>query len=160
MLKKLIKYTDYNGVEREEEFYFNLTKGEILKMEFSKQGGFETYIRKIATTTDIPELMKFFDELIKASYGVKSDDGRRFIKNEEVWNEFEQTGAYSELLTELLISENADAAIEFVNGILPSEFSLSNVDPSQLPKIPGVDNEEVLKRITANQPVEKPGPPK
>lgn len=159
MLKKLIKYTDFNGVEREEEFYFNLTKGELLEMEFSKHGGFETYIRKIASTSDVPELMRFFKELILSAYGEKSEDGRRFIKSQELRDNFEQCAAYSELLTEMLISPNADAAIEFVNQILPSDFNFGSIDPSQLPNVPGVDNEEILK-LMEKKPVEKPGPPK
>lgn len=160
MLKKVIKYTDFNGVEREEEFYFNLTKGELIEMEFSKHGGFETYIKKIATTTDTPELMKFFKELILASYGEKSDDGRRFIKNQELRDSFEQSAAYSELLTEMLLSANASSAIEFVNGLLPADLNFGEIDPKDIPKIPGIDNEELMKKIAARQPVEKPGPPK
>lgn len=147
MLKKLIKYTDFNGVEREEEFYFNLTKGELVEMEFSKHGGFETYIRKIASTTDTPELMKFFKDLILSSYGEKSSDGRRFVKNQELRDSFEQSAAYSELLTEMLISPNANAAIEFVNGILPNDFNFGAIDPKDLPHVPGVDNSEILKMI-------------
>ena len=159
MLKKLIKYTDFNGVEREEEFYFNLTKGELVEMEFSKHGGFETYIRKIATTTDTPELMKFFKDLILSAYGEKSPDGRRFIKNQELRDSFEQSAAYSELLTEMLLSPNANAAIEFVNGLLPSDFNFGAIDPKDLPHVPGVDNEKLLEMIE-KQPIEKPGPPK
>lgn len=160
MLKKVIKYIDYNGVEREEEFYFNLTKGELVDMEFSKTGGFESYIRKIAITRNTTELMQFFKGLLKASYGIKSDDGRRFMKSEEIWKDFEECPAYSELLTELLLSPDAESAIEFITKIMPGDLDLDDVDVSQLPSIPGLDNKALLEQINKNKPVEKPGPPR
>lgn len=117
MLKKTIKYTDYNGVERTEDFYFNLSKAELTEMELEVPGGFSAMIQKISKTQDTPSLIKIFKDLILRSYGVKSDDGKRFIKSKELSEEFSQTEAYSELFMEL--STNAEAASEFVNGIVP-----------------------------------------
>ena len=115
MLKKTITYTDFNGVERTEDFYFNLTKAEIAEMELEVPGGMTTMIERITKTQDTPSLIKVFKELILRSYGKKSDDGRRFIKNKELVEEFKDSEAYSELFMEL--ATNAEAASAFVNGI-------------------------------------------
>ncbi len=128
MLKKTIKYTDYNGVERTEDFYFNLNKAEIMEMQLTTVGGLDAYLKKIISAQDMPTLMRIFKDLVLKSYGVKSDDGRRFIKNEKLREEFEQTEAYSILYMEL--STDADAAAAFVNGIIPADVA------KQLPKDP------------------------
>ena len=128
MLKKTIKYTDYNGVERTEDFYFNLNKAEIMEMQLTTVGGLDAYLKKIISAQDMPTLMRIFKDLILKSYGVKSDDGRRFIKNEKLREEFEQTEAYSILYMEL--STDAEAAAAFVNGIIPADVA------KQLPKDP------------------------
>lgn len=117
MLKKTITYTDFNGIERTEDFYFNLTKAEIAEMELEVPGGMTTMIERITKTQDTPSLIKVFKELILRSYGKKSDDGRRFIKNKELVEEFKDSEAYSELFMEL--ATNAEAASAFVNGITP-----------------------------------------
>lgn len=120
MLREVIKYTDYNGTVREEPFYFNFTKAELLQMELSVKGGFHTYVQRIVDAQDTVTLIKIFKDLIDASYGVKSDDGKRFVKNEEVLDEFRQTEAYSELFMKL--ASDADEASRFVNGIFPAEL--------------------------------------
>ena len=120
MLKKTIKYTDYDGNEREEDFYFNLSKAEITEMELSKEGGMSEYIKKISATQNGPELIKLFKDIIIKSYGEKSLDGKRFIKNKELTEAFIQTEAYSELFVEL--ASNADEAVKFINGIMPKNM--------------------------------------
>lgn len=117
MLKKTITYTDFNGVERTEDFYFNLTKAEIAEMELEIPGGMTAMINRITQSQDTPSLIKLFKDLILRSYGKKSDDGRRFIKNQDVVDEFKDSEAYSELFMEL--ATNADSASAFVNGIVP-----------------------------------------
>ena len=121
MLKKTIKYTDYDGNEREEDFYFNLSKAEVTEMELSKEGGMSEYIKKISATQNGPELIKLFKEIITKSYGEKSLDGKRFIKNKELTEAFIQTEAYSELFVEL--ASNADEAVKFINGIMPKNMN-------------------------------------
>lgn len=121
MLTKSIKYTDYNGVEREEDFYFNLNKAELTEMELSHDGGLTGMIERIVKEKNSKEIIKVFKDLVLKAYGVKSDDGKRFIKNDEVRDAFAQTEAYSELFMELAM--NADAAAAFVNGIVPSNKS-------------------------------------
>lgn len=120
MLKKTITYTDYNGIEKTEDFYFNLSKAEIMEMELSTYGGLAEMIKRIIDAQDGPAIIKVFKELILKAYGVKSPDGKRFIKSEELFTEFSQTEAYSNLFMEL--STDADAASEFIKGIMPVEI--------------------------------------
>ena len=121
MIKKTITYTDYNGVERTEDFYFNLTKAELMEMELSKIGGFTEMIKKIIDANDTPEIIKVFKSLLLKSYGKKSEDGKRFIKSEELSAEFEQTEAYSQLFMELATDDKL--ASEFVNGVVPKDIA-------------------------------------
>ena len=118
MLKKTITYTDYNGVERKEDFYFNLTKAEIMEMQLSTTGGLSELLTKIVDSKDVPSIIKVFKELILKAYGEKSEDGRKFIKSDEISTAFAQTEAYSQLFMEL--ATDADAASKFVNGIAPN----------------------------------------
>lgn len=119
MLKKLIKYTDYNGNEREEEFWFNLSKADLARLEFSKDGGLEAVVKRLTNKLSGPEIYKIFEDIVLGAYGEKSDDGRRFIKSPELSKAFSETPAYDELLIEILKSEETAAA--FINGILPEE---------------------------------------
>lgn len=121
MLVKEIKYTDYNGKERVEKFYFNLSKPELLEMEASEEGGMTEYINKIVAEQDAKKIIGFFKELINKAYGVKSADGKRFIKSSELSEEFMQSEAYSELFMEL--ASNAEEAANFINGIVPKDFA-------------------------------------
>ena len=120
MLKKSITYTDYNRVERTEDFYFNLSKAELMEMELGVTGGMTEMLNKIIAAKDAPSLMKTFKEMIMKSYGVKSDDGKRLIKSEELSIAFTQTEAYSVLFMELITDDKA--AADFVNGIIPNEI--------------------------------------
>jgi len=126
MLKKTITYTDYDGVERTEDFFFNLSKAEIAEMELSNNGGIERMIQQIAMTQDRKRLIELFKDIILKSYGEKSLDGRRFIKSKELSEAFSQTEAYSELFMQL--ATDSDMASAFINGILPQ----SNADPQAI----------------------------
>ena len=127
MLKKTITYNDYNGVERTEDFYFNLSKAELMEMEMSISGGLTEMIEKIVATKDAPAIIKIFKELVLKAYGEKSADGKRFEKkNGSLAEAFAETEAYSQIFMEL--ATDADKAAEFVNGIMPSDIA------KQLPK--------------------------
>lgn len=130
MLKKTIKYTDYNGVEREEDFYFNLSKAEIAEMELEIPGGMTAMLQRITAAKDTPSLVKIFKDLILRSYGEKSADGKRFIKSAELKESFSQTEAYSELFMEL--ATNADSASAFINGIIPAD--VAKASKKQIPE--------------------------
>ena len=121
MLKKTITYTDYNDVTRTEDFYFNLSKAELMEMEMSTSGGLAEMIKKIVAAQDTPSIIKIFKELILKAYGEKSSDGKRIVKSEEISNAFAQTEAFSDLFIEL--ATDADAASAFVNGIIPADMA-------------------------------------
>lgn len=120
MLKKTIAYTDYNGVERKEDFYFNLSKAELTEMEMSINGGLAEMINKVVAAQDAPAIIKIFKDLVLRAYGEKSLDGKRFMKSEELATAFSQTEAYSILFMEL--ATDADAAAKFINGIVPADI--------------------------------------
>lgn len=122
MLKKTITYTDYNGVKKTEDFYFNLTNAEIAEMEMSTTGGMTDMIEKIVKAQDVPAIIKVFKELILKAYGEKTPDGKYFMKEDEngrpLANKFKQTEAYSNLFMEL--GSDAEKAADFFNKIIPS----------------------------------------
>lgn len=121
MIKKTITYVDYNGNERTEDFYFNLSKHEIMKMEMGVKGGFAEMINRIIAAQDQPEIIRVFEDMIQQAYGVKTPDGKGFTKKKEDLEAFVATPAYSELFMEL--ATNADAAAKFVNGIVPADMA-------------------------------------
>ena len=120
MLKKTVTYVDYNGVERTEDFYFNLSKAEVTEMELSVEGGFSKMLEEIVKSNDNVRILELFKEMVLKAYGEKSADGRRFIKSKELSEAFSQTEAYSEIFMELALDEKAAAA--FVNGIMPANL--------------------------------------
>lgn len=120
MLKKTITYTDYDGEERTEDFYFNFNKAEVIELELGTPGGLSNLMQQIIDTKDVPKVIEIFKDLILRTYGQKSLDGRRFIKSEQLSEEFTQTEAYSELFMELGTDASAGAA--FINGIFPEDL--------------------------------------
>lgn len=136
MIKKTISYVDYDGVERKEDFYFNLTKAEVMEMELTFEGGLGKYLQKIIDSKDAPQLITIFKDLILKAYGVKSNDGKSFNKVDSEGHKlgiaFSQTEAYSELFTELAV--NTEAASEFVNGIMPDMSSFTKTNAIEVSK--------------------------
>lgn len=120
MYKKVIKYTDYNGVEREEPFYFNLNKAELVKWEGSTLGGMRAMYDKIIAAQDKEALISLFETIIQRAYGEKSADGKRFMKSPEILANFTSTEAYSNLFMEL--ASNDEAASAFMEGIMPADL--------------------------------------
>lgn len=129
MLAKEIKYVDFDGNERTETFYFNLTKSEMMKLEIIEEGGLTNKINRIIASKDGKEIMKLFDELVKASYGEKSPDGRLFLKSDEIYSRFVAHKAYDEFFWELCTVEGK--AAEFVNAVFEQDI---------VNKIPGASN--------------------
>lgn len=121
MYKKKITYTDYNGQERTEDFYFNLSRSELIMLESTTPGGYAAMLQRIIDSKDQRQLMNEFTNLIKMSYGVKSDDGKHFIKNEEVVNDFLNSAAFDQMFLEFFTEENA--ASDFANGVLPNSVN-------------------------------------
>lgn len=121
MLKKTITYEDLNGNEVSEDFYFNLSKSELVEEELKNEGGFEAYLKRIINSRDGKVIIEEFKKLILMTYGVRSEDGKRFIKNDQVREEFSQSLAFDKLFFELCTDSEAGAA--FVNGIVPKDLA-------------------------------------
>ena len=125
MVTETIKYVDYNGIEREEKFMFNLTKAELMEMEMGTEGGLAEMIQKIVESKSAPQIIKVFKDLILKAYGEKSADGKRFIKvnNEGVplSQAFSETEAYSQLFMKL--ATDSDAASNFIKGVIPNDLN-------------------------------------
>lgn len=121
MIKKRIKYEDFDGVEREEDFYFNLTKTELVKWNYSASGGLEEAVKKIIDTKDAKELLKIYDKIITMSYGIKSPDGKKFVKSEEIANDFKDTNAYDVMFIEYL--SHPESFNAFIDGIMPKDIN-------------------------------------
>lgn len=125
MIKKTIAYVDYNGEDREEDFYFNLNKAELLEMNLSRDGGMQQHIENIIKTKDTVKIAEIFKKILRASYGVRSEDGKRFVKFVQdeyghkrfLFDDFEQTPAYEILYMELATDDKA--ASDFINAVLP-----------------------------------------
>lgn len=116
MLKKTLTYTDYNGNERTEDFYFNLNEAELAEMSLSIEGGMDVYIQKITKARDQATIVKLFKDIVLRSYGEKSPDGRRFMKSPEISAGFAQTEAYNLIFMEL--ATDAEAAAAFINNVI------------------------------------------
>lgn len=121
MYKYTATYTDYDGVERTEDFLFNLSEAEIVEMEYGVTGGMQRMLEQIVAAKDTKRIMDVFKDLIKRAYGVKSPDGRRFEKDEKLSKEFTETPVYSEMF--MKFARDADAATEFVNKIIPQSVA-------------------------------------
>ena len=119
MHKEVITYNDLNGVQRTEDFYFDLSKPEIVKMQASAKGGYDVQLKSIAASLDGAKIMDFFENFVSKAYGVKSEDGRRFMKSDEISRSFMETPAY-EVLFEKLVTDDKYAA-DFVNAVMRSK---------------------------------------
>jgi hypothetical protein len=118
VLKKTITYKDFNDEEVSEDFFFHLSKAELVELEMSHEDGLAASLQRIVDAEDGKGIIKEFKNIILSAYGQRSPDGKRFVKNQQLRDEFESTEAYSELFMELVT--NTDAAIEFVNGVIPA----------------------------------------
>lgn len=121
MLKKTITYEDYNGETQTEDFFFNLTRAELMEMELKTEGGMEQMIDKMTKEEDTAKIIEMFKEIIITAYGVKSLDGKKFRKRQEDKEDFLDSAAYDALFVELI--SNPDEAAAFVSGIIPSDVS-------------------------------------
>lgn len=148
MFKKTITYTDYNGNQRTENFYFGLNRAELMDMELTTVGGMRQLLELIIAKQDIPKIIDTFKKLIRASYGEKSPDGRRFIKSEELTEAFVQTEAYTELYLEML--QDADKAAAFINGIMPAEVIASMKEQEEKQKSEDNGDANLLNTVSAS----------
>ncbi len=150
MFTHKVTYTDFDGNERTETLYFNLTKAELTELQLTFPGGYAEHIQEVTDKGDRPEIIRLFKDLLKRSYGVKSDDGRRLIKTDELYDEFTQTGAYDEVFMKLCT--DAEFATDFVGGIMP-DFG----DPEGKAKIMADAKSELLDKTKARIEAKKQG---
>lgn len=118
MVRETITYIDYNGTERTETFYFNLSKPEVVEMELGVDGGLAEHIQRIIDAKEASKIIPLFKEIVLKAYGEKTSDGRRLVKSEEISKAFSETPAYEELFVRLITDEKA--AAKFVNSIIPN----------------------------------------
>lgn len=121
MIKKTVQYVDYNGIERTEDLYFNLSKAEVTEMELSIDGGLSKQLETIIASKDNKQIISIFKDIVLKSYGEKSPDGKRFMKTREITESFMYSEAYSEIFMELALNEESAAA--FINGIMPTNLN-------------------------------------
>lgn len=133
MLKKRITYTDYDGLQRTEDFYFNLTKSELTEMELTTVGSLRNALQKMVDSNDIVDLAKTFKEIMLKAYGEKSPDGKRFVKSPEISVAFSQTPAYDQFFMELFT--DVDKMVAFMNGIVPQDLSESAAKQTAQPAL-------------------------
>lgn len=143
MLKKTITYEDFNGETASEDFFFHLSKAELVELELSHEGGLSESLQKIVDAEDGKAIVAEFKNIILGSYGQKSPDGKRFVKNATIREEFESSEAYSTLFMELVT--NTDAAIEFVNGIIPKGIEEEAARVTALAAVPPPEPEVVTR---------------
>lgn len=134
MLKKTIPFKDFFGIEKKRDYYFHLSKAELMEMEIGTSGGYLEMIQKIIDAQDNAQLMTIFKEFVLKAYGEISPDGERFMKVDDnghkLADKFVETEAYSILFMELV--GDADAFANFVNGIIPAD--LAEKVAEQMPK--------------------------
>ena len=152
MLKKRIEFKDLDGNQLVEDFYFNLTKAEIAEMELSKSGGLSEHLQEIVKSKDGGEIIRTFKDILRASYGKRSEDGKRFMKKPEYFEEFLETDAYSVLFMQLVT--DADASSAFIRGVVPQELTTSAAQDK-----PSLEAVEALKRKLAEPPKVVPTAP-
>jgi hypothetical protein len=152
VLKKTITYEDFNGETITEDYFFHLSKAELVELEMSHDGGLSASLQRIIDTEDAKNIIAEFKNIILTAYGKRSDDGRRFVKNQTLREEFESTEAYSALFMELVT--DTDAAVEFINGIVPAGMTeeavkLAGIDPKATPLIVQENNADEREQLLA-----------
>ena len=148
MLKKTISYEDFNGETVSEDFFFHLSKAELVELEMRHEGGLSASLQRMVDAEDGKGIIAEFKNIILTAYGKRSDDGRRFVKNQQLREEFESTEAYSALFMELVT--NTDAAIEFINGVIPAGMA------EEAAKVATVDLKQVDKATVTVLPKPEP----
>lgn len=155
MLKKTITYTDFNGDETSEDFFFHLSKAELVELEMSHEGGLSEALKDIIAAEDGKQIISEFKRIILGAYGKKSTDGRRFVKTQELRDEFESTEAYSTLFMELVT--DAARAAEFINGIVPEGLAedVAKVTGADLAVVPKPEPVIISRADLATMPADE-----
>lgn len=151
MISKTIKYVDYNGVEKEQTYWFNMSRADLMDLEADTDGGWENTLRKLIKEQDGRKAYKFFEKFIKDSYGVKTEDGG-FDKDPKHLRAFRNSEAYSELIWSLV--EKPEEAAAFINGIVASVAkTVDAIDiDSAIERAKASDGSKVMNFVTPSNP--------
>ena len=134
MITKTIPYTDFNGKARIEDFNFHLSKPELLELDASYEGGWNAHLKRVVNTNNNAEIFSTMKDFILRAFGVKSEDGRRFMKGDDIRRSFEESPAYEILLMELCLGPDAaKIAAEFINGVIPADMHNGDATPAAIP---------------------------
>lgn len=152
MLKKTITYENFNGETVTEDHFFHLSKADLIELELSADGGMEARLTKIVASGNNREIFGEFKKLLLLAYGTRSEDGKRFVKTQELRDKFVSSEAFSALLMELL--QDGDAASEFVNGMIPHGLSAEISKPEESSKMPESTPDPTPRTLTRTEIVE------
>lgn len=123
MYKMDVTYEDFNGNIKEESVEFNISKMEVIRMQTSKEGGYAEYLERIVNSDNQKEIVEAFEWFVQKAYGRRSEDGTRFIKEDEngtpLINDFRQSPAYDEII--FTLATNEQLAADFVAKVLPQK---------------------------------------
>lgn len=147
MIKKTVSYDGFDGETVTEDLYFHFNKAELMELEVETERGFSKKLQAVAEAKDVREVLAVFKDIVVRAYGVRSEDGKRFIKTERAREEFDGSEAYSEVLFDLL-SDPASAA-RFVGGLMPSDLLEKAKVESNL------DIEKMIRELEEEQEKEK-----
>jgi hypothetical protein len=156
MLKKIIKYTDYNDLPRTQEFFFYLSKKDLQDLNANYDGGLQGQFNKIINNYDQKALLVTFEDIVLSAYGLKSEDGTKFIKNEKVREDFKYSAAYEALFDELTSGDDAaDKFADFLKKILPAELQaqIAKADAEGKTEMPEILAEVLKDQDAANAKV-------
>lgn len=131
MIKITKTYTDFNGTQRTEDFFFHFNQAELMEMEMSTEGGFSARVQRIINANNRSDLIQIMKKFVLDAYGIKSDDGRRFMKDDEIRRSFVECPAYSMIFMELAINDKA--AAEFINKVVPADMPKPDAAPAAIP---------------------------
>lgn len=120
MLKETITFTNFDGKQVTETHYFNLTRAELVQWEMEHNEGVAEYFLRISQSNNKPELGQAFHDFLRRTYGLKSEDGNRHMKSEEISENFEHSAAFDEFYIKLITDEGF--AGRFIKGVLPKEW--------------------------------------
>jgi hypothetical protein len=154
VIKKTIKYTDFNDQERSEDFYFHLSKADLIELQAKYRGGLEGFLTRIVASQDTEEIYGFLTEIVLKSYGKRSDDGSSFRKSAQLRDEFRSSEAFSELMMSFFT--DVKNATEFINGIVPKDLVVNMRQASPPPGPRPAVSGNVFEKDTAPRPEDTP----
>jgi hypothetical protein len=144
MFKQEISYEDFNGNQATDTLYFNLTKSELIELEAGKDGSWSEHLNRIVASTDKNGLIQEFKAIVLKAYGVKSEDGKRFIKSDQIREEFSQTAAYDALFMKLATED--EYAAKFMMGLMPKDMAVE-IEKAMKTSDSAIDN-TLAKQVT------------